>query len=66
MFKITHASDYYGVWPGKAISVSGSPNNLMLLSGKDDLVMSMCRVFSLVLLKKGVCYDQCVLLAKLY
>ena len=33
--------------------------------GVDRLVMSMCRV-SLVLLKEGVCYDQCVLLAKLY
>ena len=27
--------------------------------------MSMCRVFSCVL-EEGVCYDQCVLLAKLY
>ena len=33
--------------------------------GIDHLVMSMCRVFS-VLLEEGVCYDQCVLLAKLY
>ena len=31
----------------------------------DHLVMSMCRVFSCVV-GKGFCYDQCVLLAKLY
>ena len=31
----------------------------------DHLVMSMCRV-SLVLLEEGVCYDQCIFLAKLY
>ena len=30
----------------------------------DHLVIFMCRV-SLVLLEEGVCYDQCVLLAKL-
>ena len=32
--------------------------------GVDHLVMSMCRV-SLVLLEEGVCYDQCIFLAKL-
>ena len=26
LFKITHASGYYGAWPGLAVSVSGSPN----------------------------------------
>ena len=31
----------------------------------DHLVLSMCKV-SLMLLKKGVCYDQCVHLTKLY
>ena len=31
----------------------------------DYLVMSMCRVF-FVLLEEGVCYDQCIFLAKLY
>ena len=33
--------------------------------GIDPLVMSMCRS-SLVLLEEGVCYDQCIFLAKLY
>ena len=33
--------------------------------GIDHLVMSMCRYGHLVLLEEGVCYDQCVLLAKL-
>ena len=33
--------------------------------GVDHLVMFMCRS-SLVLLEEGVCYDQCVLLAKLF
>ena len=32
--------------------------------GVDYLVMSMCRVFSCVV-GGGICYDQCVLLAKL-
>ena len=31
----------------------------------DYLVMSMCRQDVLVLLEEGVCYDQCILLAKL-
>ena len=30
------------------------------------LALNTCVKFSLVLLKKGVCYDQCILLAKLY
>ena len=33
--------------------------------GVDHLVMSMCGVFSCVF-EEDVCYDQCVLLAKLY
>ena len=32
--------------------------------GVDHLVMSTCRFFSCVV-KEGVCYDQCILLAKL-
>ena len=31
----------------------------------DHLVMSICRVFSCVV-EQGVCYDQCIFLAKLY
>ena len=33
--------------------------------GVDHLVMPMCRVFSCVV-GEGVCYDQCIFLAKLY
>jgi len=33
--------------------------------GVDHLVMSMCRVFSCVV-ERGVCYDQCIFLAKLF
>ena len=33
--------------------------------GIDHLVMPMCRHGHLVLLQEGVCYDQCILLAKL-
>ena len=33
--------------------------------GNHHLVMSMCIVRCLVLLEKGVCYDQCILLAQL-
>ena len=32
----------------------------------DHLVMSRCVESSLVLLEEGVCYDQCILLAKFY
>ena len=31
LFKITHASGYCGAWPGRVVSVGGSPNMLTCL-----------------------------------